>query len=48
MASYNPGTGAWSYPANANNISSIIAPRIIRFGVRMTDIGAPGERVKDI
>ncbi|MBA3948667.1 MAG: TonB-dependent receptor [Acidobacteria bacterium] len=36
MASYNHGTGAWSYPANANNISSIIAPRIIRFGVRMT------------
>ena len=36
MGSYNHGTGVFTQAANANNVSSIIAPRIIRFGVRMT------------
>ena len=36
MYSYNAATGAGSSPSNANDISSIIAPRVIRFGVRMT------------
>jgi hypothetical protein len=35
MFSYNSTTGVGSSPANANNISSIIAPRVIRFGVRV-------------
>ncbi|MDQ3069195.1 MAG: TonB-dependent receptor [Acidobacteriota bacterium] len=33
---YNHGTRVGTNPANANNISSIIAPRVIRFGVRAT------------
>ena len=36
MATYNHATGVTTLPSNANNISSIIAPRIIRFGVRVT------------
>jgi hypothetical protein len=35
MYSYNHATGVGSSPRNANNISSIIAPRVIRFGVRV-------------
>jgi hypothetical protein len=35
MYSYNHATGIGSSPANANLISSIISPRIIRFGVKM-------------
>ena len=35
MYSYNHGTGVGSSPANANLISSIISPRIIRFGVKV-------------
>jgi hypothetical protein len=35
MFSYNVGTGAGSSPANANDISGIVAPRVIRFGVRV-------------
>jgi hypothetical protein len=36
MYTYNATTGVGSSPSNANDISSIIAPRVIRFGVRMT------------
>jgi hypothetical protein len=36
MGLYNNSTGAFTPAANANNISSIIAPRILRFGVRAT------------
>ena len=36
MYTYNHSTGVGSSPSNANLISSIISPRIIRFGVRMT------------
>jgi hypothetical protein len=35
MYNLNAGTGAVSQPANANDISGIIAPRVIRFGVRV-------------
>jgi hypothetical protein len=35
MYSYNHATGVGSSPSNANLISSIISPRIIRFGVKM-------------
>jgi hypothetical protein len=35
MYNYNVGTGATSQPTNANDISGIIAPRVIRFGVRV-------------
>ena len=35
MYSYNHSTGVGSSPSNANLISSIISPRIIRFGVRV-------------
>jgi hypothetical protein len=35
MYSYNHTTGVGSSPANANLISSIISPRIIRFGVKV-------------
>jgi hypothetical protein len=35
MYTYNATTGAASTPANANNISGIVAPRVIRFGVRV-------------
>jgi hypothetical protein len=31
---YNHTTGVGSSPANANTISGIIAPRILRFGIR--------------
>ena len=34
MYTYNHATGVGSSPANANLISSIISPRIIRFGVK--------------
>jgi len=33
--SYNNATGVGSIPSNANNISSIITPRVIRFGLRV-------------
>jgi hypothetical protein len=33
---YNHSTGVGSSPANANTISGIIAPRILRFGIRAT------------
>jgi hypothetical protein len=36
MGTYNPNTGAFTLASNGNNISSIIAPRVIRFGVRAT------------
>lgn len=36
MGSYNHASGVLTLPSNANNISSIIAPRVIRFGVRAT------------
>jgi hypothetical protein len=36
MASYNHSTQVLTPASNANNISSIIAPRIMRFGVRVT------------
>jgi hypothetical protein len=36
MGSYDHATGVLTLPSNANNISSIIAPRILRFGVRAT------------
>jgi hypothetical protein len=35
MYTYNAGTRAASQPTNANDISGIIAPRVIRFGVRV-------------
>jgi hypothetical protein len=35
MYNLNAGTGAVSQPTNANDISGIIAPRVIRFGVRV-------------
>ena len=35
MYSYNATTGAASSPANADLISGVIAPRVIRFGVRI-------------
>jgi len=35
MYTHNAGTGAASQPTNANDISGIIAPRVIRFGVRV-------------
>ena len=35
MYSYNHATGVGSSPSNANLISSIISPRIFRFGVRV-------------
>jgi hypothetical protein len=35
MYNLNAGTGAVSQPANANDVSGIIAPRVIRFGVRV-------------
>jgi hypothetical protein len=35
MYNLNAGTGAVSQPANANDISGIVAPRVIRFGVRV-------------
>ena len=35
MYTVNAGTGAVSQPTNANDISGIIAPRVIRFGVRV-------------
>ena len=35
MYTYNHTTGVGSSPANANLISSIISPRIIRFGVKV-------------
>jgi hypothetical protein len=36
MYTYNHSTGVGSSPSNASLISSIISPRIIRFGVRVT------------
>ncbi len=36
MYSFNHATGVGSSPANANLISSIISPRIIRFGVKLS------------
>jgi hypothetical protein len=33
---YNNATGVGSVPSNANNISSIITPRVVRFGLRLT------------
>lgn len=36
MYSYNHGRGTGSSPSNANLISSIISPRIIRFGVKVS------------
>ena len=33
---YNHATGAGSVPGNANDVSSIISPRVIRFGIRVT------------
>jgi hypothetical protein len=36
MGTYNHNTGAFTLASNGNNISSIIAPRVIRFGVRAT------------
>jgi hypothetical protein len=33
---YNHATGVGSIPGNANDISSIITPRVIRFGLRMS------------
>jgi hypothetical protein len=35
MYNLNAGTGVVSQPANANDISGIIAPRVIRFGIRV-------------
>jgi hypothetical protein len=35
MYTLNAGTGVGSQPSNANDISGIIAPRVIRFGVRV-------------
>jgi hypothetical protein len=35
MYSFNHATGAGSSPANANDISSIIPPRVVRFGLRV-------------
>jgi hypothetical protein len=35
MGTYNHATGLFSQSATANDISSIIAPRVIRFGLRM-------------
>jgi hypothetical protein len=35
MYTYNHATGVGSSPRNANNISSIITPRVIRFGIRV-------------
>jgi hypothetical protein len=35
MYTLNAGTGAASQPTNANDISGIVAPRVIRFGVRV-------------
>jgi hypothetical protein len=35
MYTLNAGTGVSSQPANANDVSGIIAPRVIRFGVRV-------------
>ena len=35
MYTLNAGTGTASQPTNANDISGIIAPRVIRFGVRL-------------
>ena len=32
---YNNATGVGSVPSNANNVSSIISPRVIRFGIRV-------------
>jgi len=33
---FNATTGVGSTPSNANQISGIVAPRVVRFGVRMT------------
>jgi hypothetical protein len=35
MYTYNATTGVATQPTNANDISGIIAPRVIRFGVRV-------------
>jgi hypothetical protein len=35
MYTYNHATGVGASPSNANNVSSIITPRVIRFGLRM-------------
>jgi hypothetical protein len=35
MYTYNHASGVGSSPRNANNISSIITPRVVRFGVRV-------------
>ena len=35
MYTYNATTGVASTPANANDISGIVAPRVIRFGVKV-------------
>jgi hypothetical protein len=35
MYTYNATTGVASTPSNANDISGIVAPRVIRFGVRV-------------
>jgi hypothetical protein len=32
---FNHATGVGSVPSNANNVSSIISPRVIRFGIRV-------------
>jgi hypothetical protein len=36
MYTFNHATGAGSSPSNANNISGIITPRVIRFGLRVS------------